>query len=218
MRRLALAATLVVLSFVGASAATVPYEALSTSGPWNPALNSGLQYGSTFPGQGPSAPLTITGFDFSVGVTISNVQGLTSPYGDVPYANADGDPTFPTGSTPSSSGERVPAYYLPGGDNTYLNSLMGAFALNGVVVGDVFVIGTAGGLFTPSGTVNQLLVGFNDDIYNDNTGSITFDVTGNAIASPVPEPSTWAMMILGFAGVGFLAYRRRDQTASLRVA
>jgi len=27
----------------------------------------------------------------------------------------------------------------------------------------------------------------------------------------VPEPSTWAMMILGFAGVGFLAYRRRDQ-------
>jgi hypothetical protein len=27
--------------------------------------------------------------------------------------------------------------------------------------------------------------------------------------APVPEPSTWAMMILGFAGVGFLAYRRR---------
>jgi PEP-CTERM motif len=27
--------------------------------------------------------------------------------------------------------------------------------------------------------------------------------------SAVPEPSTWAMMILGFAGVGFMAYRRR---------
>ena len=25
---------------------------------------------------------------------------------------------------------------------------------------------------------------------------------------PVPEPSTWAMMLLGFAGVGFMAYRR----------
>jgi hypothetical protein len=24
----------------------------------------------------------------------------------------------------------------------------------------------------------------------------------------IPEPSTWAMMILGFAGVGFMAYRR----------
>jgi hypothetical protein len=27
----------------------------------------------------------------------------------------------------------------------------------------------------------------------------------------VPEPSTWAMMILGFVGVGFMAYRRRGQ-------
>lgn len=25
----------------------------------------------------------------------------------------------------------------------------------------------------------------------------------------VPEPSTWAMMLLGFAGIGFMAYRRR---------
>ena len=31
----------------------------------------------------------------------------------------------------------------------------------------------------------------------------------------VPEPSTWAMMILGFAGIGFLAYRRRNQSAAL---
>jgi hypothetical protein len=29
----------------------------------------------------------------------------------------------------------------------------------------------------------------------------------------VPEPSTWAMMILGFAGVGFIAYRRRKVAA-----
>jgi hypothetical protein len=38
----------------------------------------------------------------------------------------------------------------------------------------------------------------------------TFTVT------PVPEPSTWAMMILGFFGIGFVAYRRRN--ADLRVA
>jgi hypothetical protein len=25
--------------------------------------------------------------------------------------------------------------------------------------------------------------------------------------SPVPEPSTWAMMLLGFAGMGFVGYR-----------
>jgi outer membrane lipase/esterase len=38
------------------------------------------------------------------------------------------------------------------------------------------------------------------------------------IANAVPEPSTWAMMILGFVGIGFLAYRRRNQSASLRAA
>ena len=34
----------------------------------------------------------------------------------------------------------------------------------------------------------------------------------------VPEPSTWAMMILGFAGIGFMAYRRRNQSAALTAA
>ena len=29
----------------------------------------------------------------------------------------------------------------------------------------------------------------------------------------VPEPSTWAMMVLGFAGIGFMAYRRKDRVA-----
>ena len=33
----------------------------------------------------------------------------------------------------------------------------------------------------------------------------------NAVTPGVPEPSTWAMMILGFAGVGFMAYRRRSK-------
>jgi PEP-CTERM motif-containing protein len=31
--------------------------------------------------------------------------------------------------------------------------------------------------------------------------------------APVPEPSTWAMMILGFAGVGYMTYRRRKSAA-----
>lgn len=31
--------------------------------------------------------------------------------------------------------------------------------------------------------------------------------------SAVPEPSTWAMMILGFAGIGFMAYHRRKVAA-----
>jgi PEP-CTERM motif len=33
--------------------------------------------------------------------------------------------------------------------------------------------------------------------------------TGDLNLSAVPEPSTWAMMVLGFAGIGFMAYRRK---------
>jgi hypothetical protein len=32
----------------------------------------------------------------------------------------------------------------------------------------------------------------------------------------VPEPSTWAMMLLGFLGVGFMAYRRRGTALQFR--
>jgi hypothetical protein len=39
-----------------------------------------------------------------------------------------------------------------------------------------------------------------------------------AAISAVPEPSTWAMMILGFAGVGFMAYRRRNKSPALSLA
>jgi PEP-CTERM motif-containing protein len=40
-----------------------------------------------------------------------------------------------------------------------------------------------------------------------------------AMTAAIPEPSTWAMMILGFAGVGFMAYRRRkDSTPALSAA
>jgi len=35
----------------------------------------------------------------------------------------------------------------------------------------------------------------------------------SSITDAVPEPSTWAMMLLGFAGIGFTAYRRKNKIA-----
>jgi hypothetical protein len=34
-------------------------------------------------------------------------------------------------------------------------------------------------------------------------------------SSGIPEPSTWAMLLLGFAGLGFAGYRARKQSAAL---
>jgi hypothetical protein len=42
-------------------------------------------------------------------------------------------------------------------------------------------------------------------------------VAGDPLVAVVPEASTWAMMILGFMGVGFLAYRRRGRGPALRL-
>lgn len=50
------------------------------------------------------------------------------------------------------------------------------------------------------------------DIFLTALIGITYDYTPAAVAA-VPEPSTWAMMILGFAGLGFMAYRRKNKAA-----
>jgi hypothetical protein len=40
-----------------------------------------------------------------------------------------------------------------------------------------------------------------------------------SLASTVPEPSTWAMMLIGFAGIGFVTYRRtKKNTTALAAA
>jgi hypothetical protein len=49
----------------------------------------------------------------------------------------------------------------------------------------------------------------------DSANSATFSVS---VASAVPEASTWAMMILGFLGVGFAAYRRKQSGATPQLA
>jgi hypothetical protein len=38
------------------------------------------------------------------------------------------------------------------------------------------------------------------------------------IAAAVPEPSTWVMMILGFCGLGFMAYRKKQNGSEFNVA
>jgi hypothetical protein len=46
--------------------------------------------------------------------------------------------------------------------------------------------------------------------------NLVYDYGTFAVAA-VPEPSTWAMMILGFAGIAFLTYRRKSKPALMAV-
>src|SRR5665213_927819 len=73
----------------------------------------------------------------------------------------------------------------------------------------------------PSGQSNgcQTLTNCNRYVtFTDTTGTLTgfslssaqnsFEITN---ISAVPEPATWAMMILGFLGIGFLGYRKSSK-------
>ena len=53
--------------------------------------------------------------------------------------------------------------------------------------------------------------------YTVNLGSAG-NVSGNAAFYPVPEPATWAMMLLGFGGIGFAMRRRGGQQALMQIA
>jgi hypothetical protein len=55
------------------------------------------------------------------------------------------------------------------------------------------------------------------DSINSNYTEQGFDVRTDGSfttgVGAVPEPSTWAMLLVGFAGIGFMAYRRKSQPA-----
>jgi hypothetical protein len=56
---------------------------------------------------------------------------------------------------------------------------------------------------------------YNESPYYPDHDATFRTYSDTAFNAAVPEPSTWAMMVLGFAGVGFMAYRRRSQVAAL---
>jgi PEP-CTERM motif len=51
---------------------------------------------------------------------------------------------------------------------------------------------------------------------NDDAGFMV-TTTGATATGGVPEPSSWAMMLLGFAGLGFVGYRRTRKAVSIAV-
>jgi hypothetical protein len=48
---------------------------------------------------------------------------------------------------------------------------------------------------------------------NAGQGTNVGPILDNVVLTAVPEASTWAMMILGFFGMGFIAYRRKPSSA-----
>jgi hypothetical protein len=108
-------------------------------------------------------------------------------------------------------------FYAPSGQGWYYNDVLypSGPALvdnNGILF--EFGAGNFGNIYTV-GSTYYFSVDNPGVLYNPGdvitAGGITFD---SEIAA-VPEPSTWAMMMFGFAGVGFMAYRRKVKPTSM---
>jgi hypothetical protein len=96
------------------------------------------------------------------------------------------------------------------------------FDASGVLtaIGAFFSTGTGSATGAAS---NTLTIGNSDLVgaglfFELNPLGVRNTVNGIVIAQAVPEPSTWAMIILGFAGLGFMASRKRNGRGSFRWA
>jgi hypothetical protein len=64
----------------------------------------------------------------------------------------------------------------------------------------------------PNGGISDVIKTFNN---SSGQAELWFSSDPNLLGTP--EPSTWTMLLLGFAGLGFAGYRTRKATAALAV-
>jgi len=131
-------------------------------------------------------------YDFSV----VDPSTLWSAGSDSPYSRS----STATGIDPIASGY---------GQFTAYGFTANYGALVGEAGSTYFLIGTS---LTATGLSGDLKVGYWDSFYGDNSGTQTLTIAA------VPEPATWAMLVVGFAGIGFMAYRRKSSGQSFRLA
>jgi hypothetical protein len=90
---------------------------------------------------------------------------------------------------------------------TYVISGLGGLALAPITVGNTTITNLRFEQVLGSGQ-------FTASMWSNPRGLSQLNLVGDFVETPaVPEASTWAMIILGFAGVGFMAYRRKSKPA-----
>lgn len=193
---LTLSASLMALS-VGAQALTVNTTVDATSNPWDITTNSGSTYNTS----GSTGPTVVTGggLDFTAGsvFNISYTSGSISLGAHPSLTVNDGN-----GIVSRFSGSTFPANSIASG--ALLGAIVGTFTdASGLIVGNPFAIGSGPVFVAPAGAT-QLLLGINDDLFGDNSGSFEVSVEQSTSAVPIPA----AVWLFGSALVGLAGMRR----------
>lgn len=145
------------------------------------------------------------------GNNIIQLQGGNTNLQTVTFSQAVVDPIFAIwslgagGNTATFLFNQTPTFVVGGPSTEYGG---GAISVSGNTVS-----GTEG-----NGTI-EFLGTFNSITWTNPNSEFWygFNVGFDAVA-PVPEASTWAMMILGFCAVGFMAHRKRKTAFALTAA
>lgn len=116
-------------------------------------------------------------------------------------------------------GSAVSASIGPGDLNFWFEGISGKFAYNGGSWDSGTSIGLITGATGAKSGNYQFILGYNDSAGSSKLGDWDDFVVGVTFVSAVPEPETYAMMLLGLGVVGALARRRKAaQTSASRAS
>ncbi|MEO8722821.1 MAG: PEPxxWA-CTERM sorting domain-containing protein [Sphingobium sp.] len=96
-----------------------------------------------------------------------------------------------------------PYYYVSYGSNQYPNLFGFFYQKSSFAIGSVFL--DFSGYEQPFSTLGTYTTA--DPLYSK--GSMTITLIDKVVTGPVPEPATWAMMLVGFGAVGAALRRRK---------
>ena len=196
----------------------------------NPGFESDLTNWTASPGANVSVVTSATDVNGSFGTTYLPTQGLDFAKLTAGAANTYTtlSQTFTLAGNARVTGDVAFVGFdfsdadLGNNDNGYVKLIR---AGGGTVTAFYSDINTVGSLGETPWTSFSAIVGpgtytlqFGVENANDNILS-SLILADNISVAAVPEPSTWALLLLGFAGVGFASYRRtRKGAASLVTA
>lgn len=226
MRKINTAIAALVAGFATITAAKADVVTVTVAGAGQD-TNVGMNFNSIPASTSSNAPspFTVGGWTFSTGnepvqVNINSSGNGAQPLGTTGnYLSVLGNGTENVSFAPTSSFSffwgsiddyNVLTIFTTNGSETLNGALVASMVGDGVQATGCQTQTNCNRYFTFTDGNGGQITGF-----SMSSAANSFEITN--ISAAVPEPATWAMMIMGFLGIGFMAYRRKDQ-ASFRIA
>ena len=193
-----------------------------------PSVANAALFGSLGGGTGPFLSLSSAGLNGGSVATLAGGTVYTQdrPFADIPAGSIFGNAFLaagPTSGAPAVLSFTTPVDYLSflwGSPDTYntlsVSTNMGSYSFNTGNLG--FAVSNGNQNFSQyvqfTGSAGEAIT----SVAFDNRPTTDAFETANFSVAAVPEPATWAMMLVGFGAVGYAMRRRRGVTTGVQFA